>query len=96
MPRLVKGVGGQSRLCVSAVSHTLALASLCLCCLPPRPLAAADTNARLAVLFDGPGTLQLDMVSLLPTGALAVLLQVTVHLDCSAACWASRCADPAA
>ncbi|KAI7845621.1 hypothetical protein COHA_000907 [Chlorella ohadii] len=26
-----------------------------------------DTNARLAVLFDGPGTIQLDMVSLLPT-----------------------------
>lgn len=36
-----------------------------------QPLAAADTNARLAVLFDGPGTLQLDMVSLLPTGVLA-------------------------
>lgn len=33
--------------------------------------ADADTNARLAVLFDGPGTMQLDMVSLLPTGALA-------------------------
>ncbi|PRW58664.1 Alpha-L-arabinofuranosidase 1 isoform B [Chlorella sorokiniana] len=29
--------------------------------------AATDTNARLAILFDGPGTLQLDMVSLLPT-----------------------------
>lgn len=39
-------------------------------CFPPHlTLPAPDTNARLAVVFDGPGSIQLDSVSLFPTGA---------------------------
>ena len=36
-------------------------------CLPCRTPLGADTSARLAVMFDGPGTLVLDSVSLFPT-----------------------------
>lgn len=70
-------------------------------------LSTVDTNARLAVLFDGPGTIQLDMVSLLPTGAgsapLAAVsfskwqhaLQVAKRQSCCSVLLHAVCCGPA-